>query len=217
MTSPLTSPAAVWHPGDQIALRFTWSGDLAWITPVTVVEDSPDLIALFLALDTPIKRPVMVDGHPVPRHQAYEPRQRVPWHLGDARWLATSVLWLARPGAAHAIGLFWQEPERTFLGWYGNLQAPLVRTPMGFDSTDHALDVQIAPDRTWRWKDEDEFADLQRRGLITATAAQAIRAEGERIIRAAEANEWPFNAGWEQWQPDTGWPIPTLPAGWDAV
>ncbi len=205
----------MWTPGDQIVLRFTWSGDLAWVEPVTVVEDSPACIALYLAEHTPIKRPIGTDGLPVPRSRSHEPRSRVPWQLGEAHWVSTSVLWLARPGDAHAIGLFWQGPERRFLGWYGNLQAPLQRTSIGFDSADHALDVQIAPDRSWNWKDEDEFASVQQRGVISAAEAAAIRAEGERVIAAVEASHWPFNAGWEHWRPDPAWPIPELPPGWD--
>jgi predicted RNA-binding protein associated with RNAse of E/G family len=90
-----------------------------------------------------------------------------------------------------------------------------VRTPVGFDSTDHLLDVQIAPDRAWNWKDEDEFAVVQSRGLISPADALATRAEGERVIAAAEQNLWPFNGGWEHWQPDPGWPIPAIPDGWD--
>jgi hypothetical protein len=205
----------MWTRGDQILLRFRWGDALAWVEPVTVVEDSPACIALYLAMDTPIKRPVGKDGLPIPRFQSYESQDRVPWRLGDARWVEHSVLWLARPGAAHAIGLFWQGAERAFIGWYGNLQAPLVRTPIGFDSIDHVLDVQIAPDRAWNWKDEDEFALVQRRGYISPEQAMAIRAEGERVIAAAEQNSWPFDAGWERWQPDPSWPIPTIPDGWD--
>ena len=121
----------------------------------------------------------------------------------------------ARPGDAHAIGLFWQGPTWEFLGWYGNLQEPLRRTRIGFDSADQALDVQIAPDRTWRWKDEDEFASVQERGVISARDAVAIRDEGERVIAAVEANLWPFNAGWEHWRPDPAWPIPRIQEGWD--
>lgn len=205
----------MWMPGDQIVLRFTWSGDLAWVEPVTVVEDSADFIALYVEEHTPIKRPVGSDDHPVPRTRSHEPRSSVPWHLGDAHWTNTSVLWLARPDTAHAIGLFWQGPERQFLRWYGNLQAPLKRTSIGFDSADHALDVQIAPDRSWAWKDEDEFASTQQRGVFSRAEAAAIRAEGERVIAAVEANGWPFNAGWEHWKPDPAWPVPQMPANWE--
>jgi hypothetical protein len=207
----------MWTRGDQIVLRFRWGGDLAWIEPVTVVQDAPACIALYLAMETPIKRPVGQDGLPIPRFQSHESQDRVPWRLGDDRWVEHSVLWLARPGAAHAIGLFWRGAERAFIGWYGNLQAPLTRTPVGFDSSDHVLDVQIAPDRVWNWKDEDEFAVVQRRGLIAPAEAKAIRSEGERVIAAAEQNVWPFDAGWEHWHPDPAWPIPTMPDGWDTT
>jgi hypothetical protein len=198
-------------------LRFAWEDRLSWVEPVTVVEDSSELIALYLAMDTPIKRPVRKDGQPIPRFQSYESQDPVPWQLGDGLWVEHSVLWLARPGAAHAIGVFWQGSEQQFIGWYGNLQAPLERTAVGFDTTDHVLDVQIAPDRACNWKDEDEFLIVQRRGLITPAEAVEIRAEGERVIAAAEQNLWPFDAGWEHWQPNPAWPIPTMPDGWDTL
>ena len=204
----------MWTRGEQIVLRYSWQGQLSWVEPVTVVEDSSDLVALYLAIDTPIKRPVGKDGLLIPRLQSYESQDPVPWQLGDGRWVEHSVLWLARPGEAHSTGLFWRGEDREFVGWYGDLQAPLVRTPVGFDTTDHVLDVQIAPDRRWNWKDEDEFAVVQHRGLISPVEATAIRAEGERVIAAAEQNGWPFDAGWEHWQPDPLWSTPALPDNW---
>ncbi len=205
----------MWTFGDQVVLRYRWDGRLSWVEPVTVVEDSPACIALYLAINTPIKRPVGNDGTPIPRFQSYESPDPVPWRLGDGTWVGSSVLWLMRPGEAHAIGIFWQGAGREFVGWYGNLQAPLTRTAVGFDTVDYVLDVDIPPDRSWSWKDEDEFAVVQRRGLISPSEAGAIRAEGERVIAALEQNAWPFDAGWERWQPDASWPIPALPVGWD--
>jgi hypothetical protein len=155
------------------------------------------------------------DGLLIPRFQTYEHQNTLPLQLGDARWVDSSVLWLARPGAAHAIGVFWQGDDREFVGWYGNLQAPLQRTPIGFDTSDRVLDVTIAPNRSWQWKDEDEFTIVQERGVVSSAEAVAIRAEGERVIAALEANHWPFNAGWERWRPDPAWPIPSMPDGWD--
>src|SRR3954469_15520470 len=49
--------ATTWNYGDQIALRYRWRNDLAWVHSVTVVEDSPQCIALFEAMNTPIKMP----------------------------------------------------------------------------------------------------------------------------------------------------------------
>lgn len=206
----------VWIYGDPVVLRFHWEGRLSWAQPVTVVEDSPSCIALYLAMGALIKRPVGADGLPVTRFQAQRSGEDPPWRLGDAMWGGHSVLWLAQPGAAHAIGLFWRGADRAFVGWYGNLQAPLQRTRIGFDTSDYVLDIDIAPDRSWTWKDEDEFTEVLQRGVFSPAEAAAVRAEGKRVIAALEQWAWPFDAGWERWQPDPAWPVPRLPEGWDA-
>ena len=145
----------MWARGDQIVLRNRRENRIALVHPVTVVADSPECIALYLTVGTPIKIPVGHDGRPIPRSLSYEERVSLPWRLGDGLWREESVLWLIRPGAAHAIGLFRRGEARSFSGWYGDLQAPRVRTAVGFDTTDHVLDVVIAADRSWEWKDED--------------------------------------------------------------
>ena len=146
------------------------------------------------AMGTPIKAPIGEDGRPIPRSLPYEERMTRPWRLGDDVWWGYSVLWLLRPADAHALGAFWRGDRRVFAGWYGDLQAPLVRTAIGFDTSDHVLDVDIAPDGTWVWKDEDEFAAAQRLGHFSPAEAAAIRAEGESVIAALERSAWPFNA-----------------------
>ena len=205
----------MWNRGDQVVLRYRRGPRFAFVHPVTVVSDTPERIALYLAMGTLIKAPVGEDSRPIPRCLPYEERVALPWRLGDDVWTDHSVLWLMRPGAAHAIGLFWQGEARSFAGWYGDLQAPLVRTAVGFDTTDHVLDVDIAADRSWSWKDEEEFAAAQRLGHFSPAEAAAIRAEGEGVIAALEQSAWPFNARWENWQPDSAWPVPTFPKGWD--
>lgn len=82
---------------------------------------------------------------------------------------------------------------------------------------DHVLDVVIEPDLSWRWKDEEELAEAVGLGLVTPRAADAIRAEGERVIAQLEARRSPFCDGWEHWRPNPAWPIPKLPVGWDAL
>ena len=61
---------------------------------------------------------------------------------------------------------------------------------------DHALDLVIAPDGSWCWKDEDDFAEAQALGVFTVEQAAAVRAEGERVLAA---RPWP--TGWENWRP----------------
>jgi hypothetical protein len=106
----------------------------------------------------------------------------------------------------------WDAATGEFLCCYVNLQEPLRPSPVGFDTRDQALDLVIDPDGSWRWKDEDHFAQAVERGRFTADEAAAIRAEGERVVAA-----WPFPTGWEGWMPDPRWPRPGLPDGWDAV
>ena len=115
-----------------------------------------------------------------------------------------SGLSLARPGRAHSIWLFSDVDS-----WYVNLEQPLRRTPIGFDTFDEKLDLIVEPDGSYRWKDKDELEQTAALGLLDANA---VRAEGERVLV-----EWPFPTGWEDWRPDPSWSIPQLPEGWDRV
>jgi hypothetical protein len=108
-------------------------------------------------------------------------------------------------------------PDFTLDRWYVNLEAPPQRWPGGVDTFDHALDIVVAPDRVWRWKDEGEY--LERVGhpaYWTAEQAAEIRAEGERVVADIEAARFPFDGSWLDFRPDPAWPLPTLPSeGWD--
>jgi hypothetical protein len=126
-------------------------------------------------------------------------------------WARTHMLLLTDPRKAHSLELFWDEAW-SFLGWYVNLQSPLRRSPLGYDMTDWALDVWVEPDGHWEWKDEEDFAEARRLGVLDDAAAAAVRAEGERVIAA---RPWP--TGWEGWRPPAAWPALSLPEGWDVV
>ena len=113
-----------------------------------------------------------------------------------------------------SLALFWDEATDEFVGWYVNLQKPLERSPLGFDTLDQALDVWIDPDGSWRWKDEDDLAACVVLGLFSPDEAVEIRAEGERVIAALPDL---IPTGFEDWSPDPGWEAPELPAGWDSL
>jgi Protein of unknown function (DUF402) len=107
-----------------------------------------------------------------------------------------------------------------FVGWYVNLEEPGVcwddGRSAGVDITDQDLDVWVYPDRSWRWKDEDELAErLAYPEHYWVSDAAAVRAEGERMIALAEAGEFPFDGTWTDFRPDPGWTLPAkLPPGW---
>jgi hypothetical protein len=104
-------------------------------------------------------------------------------------------------------GHLWNDASDEFAGYYINLQAPLRRTPIGYDSFDHVLDIVVAPDRSWRWKDEDEFEEAIQLGLLTPNEAADIRAEGERVIADLPSL---LPTGWENWRPDPHWLVSAL-------
>ena len=103
-----------------------------------------------------------------------------------------------------------------FLGWYVNLEAPARRWPLGIDVHDQALDIWVEPDRTWVWKDEDEFAE--RTGHPdhwTAEEALAVRAEAEKAVADIEAGVFPYDGTHTAFRPDPAWEPTRLPPMWD--
>jgi hypothetical protein len=206
-----------WNYGDQIVIRSLTLGKLSQVTTATVVEDSPDLIAFYIAIDSPTKITVNLDGTPIPRSLPYPERVGRPWTLIDGTWSGNAVLWLTKPDLHYAIGVFWRGPERQVGGQYCTIQEPLRRHPLGFDVIDHVLDVLFWPDGTWQWKDEEEFEDAQNVGHFTPEEAANVRDAGEMAIAAWERKAWPFDHDWSTWEPDSSWPIPTIPANWDQM
>jgi hypothetical protein len=133
-----------------------------WRAPATrVVRDEEDLVALYWAPgylfkppagDRQTLRAIWLDDLPLN-------------HI-DCIWEDLEVLSVMKPGAGHATWMVRRDGE--FLGWYVNLQRPIVRTALGFDSADLQLDIIIRPDLvTYQWKDEDELAEDVERGFVT--------------------------------------------------
>ena len=186
-------------------VRSVYRRRVRWAFTHRVVGEDGGRLALYLALGTP---GVLM------RRNAGE-RYLESWVRGDPPshhlWQRTHMLDLVRPADSHALRLFWDD-RWEFLGWYVNLQAPLRRTVLGYDTTDWALDISVEPDGTWSWKDEADFAEAQALGVLDASAAERVRSEGERVVRR---RPWP--TGWEDWRPDPAWPIPPLPPDWDVV
>ncbi|MBI4261574.1 MAG: DUF402 domain-containing protein [Actinobacteria bacterium] len=201
-----------WRPGDAIVLREIWEGRVWAARVLRVVQDDPGQRSFYGGAGWPWKGPASSGGRPI---RLPEPG----WRLEDRTWTGGRILSFAWPDVAHAVLAFWDAGSDAFTGWYVNLQDPLRPTPVGFDTMDHVLDVLVAPDgSSWSFKDEDEFEDWQRRGLIPGHRAPAIRAEGQRAARRIIEREPPFDRDWPSWRPDPSWEEPpAFPPGWDAV
>lgn len=195
------------QPGQPIEISFLLADEPFLVMPVTVVADGPDLISHYLADGTRYLRREAVDGSPPPRVIPAREIGTVETRMTVATWRGSHRLVVTRPGQAHAVFLKWT-PEWTFREWYVNLQEPLRRTARGFETRDQFLDIQVAPDRSWRWKDEDELEMAVELGRLTRTQADAIRREGERVIADIEAGRFPFDGSLTDWRPEPEWPIP---------
>lgn len=194
------------EPGEAVALREIWRGRVWAARAATIVEDAVDQTTFFLPVGTPYMAPER-NGRPL----------RLPetaFVLTERRHTDAHILSFAWPDVAHATLLIFR-PDWRVWDWYVNLQEPLVRGPIGFDTVDHVLDVIVELDGSWRWKDEDEFAEAILRGLIPAGEERRLREEGERAVRQIVERQPPFDRDWTTWRPDPGWSTPELPRGWD--
>jgi predicted RNA-binding protein associated with RNAse of E/G family len=198
----------MWASGETVALRYIRYGQVRRASPHLVVRDDGDLVVLHIPVGAQAKTAVS-DGPATGPIRGQADRE---WELQDLTWHSYRVLRLMRWGERHSLELFWHEESDEFAGWYVNLQEPLRRSPVGFDTDDLVLDIWVEPNGVWEWKDEDELEEAVRLGRFTPAEAAAVRAEGERVIAA---RPWP--TGWEDWKPDPSWPVPELPEGWDVV
>ncbi|HEX6331074.1 MAG TPA: DUF402 domain-containing protein [Actinomycetota bacterium] len=198
-------------PGTAVALRDVVGGRLLSARPATVVRDHDQGWMFFLPIGN------RWYGPDAPRPWVALKSHGADWRLTEHRWTAAHVLSFAWPGAGHAVLHFWDE-EWTPVCWYVNVEAPLERAAVGFDTLDHDLDVVVEPDRSsWRWKDEEDVAEGVRLGAYTPEQALEFRHEAERGLRRVLDREPPFDRDWSGWRPDPLWPEPVLPDGWDRL
>ena len=182
--------------------RELWRGEVMFGWGGLVVQDTADLLALYMPEGSPLEFPE--------RDHFGGPH---PWS-GRDRWHGHGVLHLQRPDDMHAVWVFWDGQERELAAWYVNIQEPFRRTPLGIDTQDLELDLVIEPDGSWSLKDEDRLDPWIERGRWTAAEIAAIRVEGARLGAELEAGRRWWSDDWATWEPDPAWPVPTLPEGW---
>jgi len=204
-------PAMPFAPGQVVLRRYFHASTYSFVKPMVVVRDDEAGLLLWMPAGTEIAGLEDEDKrnlHAVPLGEMRAPR------LVRKSWGEKDVLILMPPGAAHSVWWFFRRGE--FVGWYVNLETPYTRHDEGVDATDLVLDIVVAPDRTWVWKDEDEMEDrIGRPHYFDRDGAGEIRAEGERVIKLIEAGAYPFDGACTDFRADPGWASPALPAGWD--
>jgi predicted RNA-binding protein associated with RNAse of E/G family len=200
-----------WSSGGVVVLRHM--GRIRAGTPAIVVEDGRERVMAY------VPHGVRWFGAPAPaagriervraiaRGETAVTGHLIPWR--------NHMLRVLLPDRPFSVWLLWS-PEWEFKSYYVNLEAPFARSAVGFDSSDHTLDVCVRADRTWYYKDQDELDTRIEVGLVDAEAAAQVRRDAEQAVALIEGWQPPFSSGLEEWRPDPSWPLPELPPQWDA-
>jgi len=205
--------------GRLVLHRNVRRGRIGWVRPCRVVSDDERGLLLWLARESPVASEVADDGRGM-RTMPFTEWISCSYRLGMFRWQGPPLLKFLPADGAYSVWWFRDEQDR-FANWYVNLEQPGVRWDdgelAGVDMVDQDLDVVVFPDLSWQWKDEEEFAErLACPEHYWVADAEAVRAEGERVIKLVEAGEFPFDGTWCDFTPDPAWTPPDeLPRGWD--
>jgi hypothetical protein len=206
------------EPGRPVLYRNVAAGELLAVRPCRVVSDDDRGLLLWLARGSVVAVEAAPDGRGI-RSMPFAEWVRLPHLVVESRWQGPGILKFFPPDVDHSVWFFFDDEGR-FAGWYVNLEERAVRwvdgAVAGVDTVDQDLDIVVAPDRTWRWKDEDEFTErLALPEHYWVPDPDSVWAEGRRVIKRIEAGEFPFDGTWTDFAPDPSWPVPqTLPPGW---
>ncbi|MEQ7129285.1 DUF402 domain-containing protein [Actinopolymorpha sp. B11F2] len=132
------------------------------------------------------------------------------WRLAPWTWRDTTKLDLLMPGMYFSVSLFFVGAEQPN-GWYVDFVRPYRRTPIGIDTFDLLLDLVIDLDLSFRWKDEEEYNQARRLGVITDTDHRRVEQAREQVIALLKERAGPFEDRWLGWQRDPSWALPILP------
>ncbi|WP_370943215.1 DUF402 domain-containing protein [Amycolatopsis sp. cg5] len=198
-----------WQPGDTVVERFRRTdGSIGQHHPLRVLSDDGATLLAWLPPGTEIIGTRLVDGR-LMRDAPLGERFRIQREQYLSTWHGTANVRRVVDDEWCSVWWFFA-PE--FTGWYVNLEIPLGRTETGFDRIDGVLDLDVAPDGTWCWKDEDEAEAALDAGKLTREQLKRLREEGERMGALASARAFPFDGTWTDFTPDPSWAAPELPA-----
>ena len=202
-----------WSKGQTVVVRNVARSDgtVSSAVPAFCIQDSEHVLALFIPRDTPFKNNYVVS--------AEKRTEAVTSFLPSAKRAYQDLAWwhdtvrLYLPDKAYSVWLFFDE-KGNFTSWYGNLEAPFIRTAIGIDTQDYGLDVVATSEGKWQWKDEAEFQKRLEVGVDSAEHQARVRAAGEDLVQRLENHRFPFSNDWKAWQAPEKWAVPTLPEAW---
>jgi predicted RNA-binding protein associated with RNAse of E/G family len=206
-------------PGRLVLYRNIDGDRLACVRPCRVISDDERGLLLWLAQGSPVIIEQATDGRHI-RQMPFAEWITLAKETVAVTWQGPGLLKFIPPEGDHSVWFF-RDEQGNFKNWYVNLEYGALRWDdqhlAGVDVIDQDLDVVAYPDRSWEWKDEEEFGErLSFPDHYWVRDEAAVWAEGRRVIELIEAGAFPFDGTWTDFRPDPDWPVPaTIPAGWD--
>lgn len=177
-----TPDLCAFTPGDVAVLRSRRNRPVDVVIPVPVVEDATSHIALYTMLGTVLKGRMTARGKRLTRAMSFLEREGMVGGMADFTWSRNHVLQLIGPGESRATRLLWSDQDWSLQARYVNLQAPIQRTSIGFD-TDYLHDIDIMPNLQWFLKERDVVDETRRHGLVAPEILDRLERQGERVSR----------------------------------
>lgn len=201
--------------GATAVRRHVWKGKVWTAMPYRVLEDTGDYLVLACWPGLKSLAPaVWIDSmhapDPAARDRAIRQLASGSWELGWWEWRDTTVRsWYAIDDYFTVRQFF--DAEQRPVGWYVDFDLPKQRTAHGIDTFDLLVDLVVSPDLAQReWKDEEEYEQGRRLGLIDDRVHARVAEARERVVGLIETRQGPFAHDWSAMRPES-WQAPTLP------
>lgn len=209
--------AVVFPEGSTVVRRDVSRGKVWSATPYRVIRDTGNELTLACWPGVEMLAPAtwiewLRTGDADARMQGVSRLAAGRWELGPWVWQDTTVLVRCSAGDFFSVKRLFDATGRGG-GWYVvDLALPFARTPLGIDTLDLLVDLVVDADLSdYQWKDEDEYAQARRLGVVDDALHRQVAAAREQVVALVEARQGPFAEDWTSWRRDPTWPLPALP------
>jgi hypothetical protein len=211
----------VFTEGSTVVLRDVLRGKVWTASPHRVIRDTGTQLVLTTWPGAEMLKPTtwtqsLRTGDATVRKQALPNLAAGRWELDWWTWQRTTILKRSRTGDYFSVSQFFDAQGRCD-EWYVDFIRPWQRTALGIDTFDLFLDLVIKADLSgYQWKDEDEYAQARRLGVVDDPLHRHVESAREQVVSLVQSGRGPFAEDWSSWQRDPAWPTPVLPTGMSA-
>ncbi|MFJ9523638.1 DUF402 domain-containing protein [Kitasatospora sp. NPDC101801] len=213
----MTTTTGLFTPGATAVRRDVHLGRVWTAMPQRVLADTGDVLTLaYWPGITSLAPTTWIDslatGDTTLRESGLANLVSGAWSTAPYTWTGTALRSHFLAGEHFSVHQF--QDHATGTRWYVNFELPHVRRPgIGIDTLDLCVDLVVEPDLSaWSWKDEDEYDQVRRLGLVDDHLHRHVERAREKAVGLLQDRSGPFAQPWSVWSPDPAWPLPVLPA-----